>query len=149
MAKARMAKEALKWLFNGQGPGEIAFRVVPDIGFGVLEGALTPGDLTDKIIAGTGTAIGGVTGGVALGKLGGNNPLLSQGLDLAGSVGGDFAGRWAAEQVQRGKDKMMGGKGQTAYERDSEAYMNEFAAQVRQQTLAELGMVPPQQLGLG
>ena len=62
--KARMAKEALKWLFKDQNAAEIAFRVVPDVGFGILEGAMTPGDLGDKILAGTGTAVGGVTGGI-------------------------------------------------------------------------------------
>ena len=72
MAKGRMAGaalDALKWLFKGDDAGQIALRVIPDVGFGVLEGALTPGDLGDKIIAGTGTALGGVTGGVALKNL--------------------------------------------------------------------------------
>ena len=31
----------------------------------------TPGDLGDKIIAGTASTLGGATGGLALGKLGG------------------------------------------------------------------------------
>ena len=102
MAKARMASQVLNWLFKNQGAGEIAFRVVPDVGFGVLEASMTPGDLGDKLIAGTGSALGGVSGGLLLGKLGGNNHMLANALDLAGSIGGDFAGRAASEQVLRG-----------------------------------------------
>ena len=57
------------------GPADIALRLGPDAMFGVMEGAMTPGDLGDKIIAGSGSAIGGAMGGLALGKLGGNSPL--------------------------------------------------------------------------
>ena len=145
MAKARMAGkalEALKWLFKGDDAGQIALRVVPDVGFGVLEGALTPGDLGDKVIAGSSTALGGITGGVALGKLGMGNPIATQMLDLAGSVGGDFAGRAVGDQVQRGKDSLMGGKGQTAYERLSEEQFEQLKEEASRQALAELGLLP-------
>ena len=145
MAKARMAGkalEALRWLFKGDDAGQIALRVIPDVGFGVLEGALTPGDLGDKVIAGAGTALGGVTGGAALGKLGGNSIAARQLLDLTGSVGGDFAGRFVAEGIQRGKDKVMGGKGQTAYERLSEEQFNVMKEEATRQALAELGLLP-------
>ena len=142
MAKARMATEALKWLFKNQGPGEIAFRVLPDVGFGVLEAAMTPGDIGDKLIAGTGSALGGVSGGLLLGKLGGNNQMLANALDLAGSVGGDFAGRAGADLVMKGKDKLMGGKGQNPYERMSEEQQQMLAEGVRAQVLSELGLLP-------
>ena len=111
MAKARMAGkalEALKWLFKDQDAGEIALRVIPDVGFGVLEAAMTPGDIVDKAIAGTTAATGGVLGGALLGKAGRGNQALGTGLDLAGSVAGDFGGRWIGEQAQRLK-----GGGQT------------------------------------
>ena len=140
MAKARMAGkalEALKWLFKDQGAGEIALRVVPDVGFGVLEAALTPGDLGDKILAGGGTALGGVSGGLLLGKLGRGNTYLTQGLDLAGSVAGDFGGRAVAETLQRAK-----GGGQTPYERLSEKQYEEMKKQATTQVLAELGLLP-------
>ena len=142
MAKGRMAGQLLKWLFKDQGPGEIAMRIVPDVGFGVLEGALTPGDIGDKLIAGSSTALGGVTGGVALGKLGFGNPIATQMLDLTGSVAGDFAGRAVGDQIQRGKDKMMGGKGQTAYERMSDEQFEMLKEEGRRQALAELGLLP-------
>ena len=142
MAKTRMASQVLNWLFKNQGPGEIAFRIVPDVGFGVLEASMTPGDIGDKLIAGTGSALGGVSGGLLLGKLGGNNQMLANALDLAGSIGGDFAGRAASEQVLRGKDKLFGGKGQTPYERLNEKQIEELKAQIQTQTLADLGLLP-------
>ena len=115
MAKARMAGkalEALKWLFKGDDAGQIALRVIPDVGFGVLEGAMTPGDLGDKIVAGSSTAVGSLAGGIGFGKLGGNSAVARQLLDIGGSVGGDFAGRWVGDHIQRGKDKvLMVGKG--------------------------------------
>ena len=55
----RMAGAALgvgRSLFKGMGPADIALRLGPDAMFGVMEGAMTPGDLGDKIIAGTGSA---------------------------------------------------------------------------------------------
>ena len=140
--KLRLAGDALKWLFKNQGPGEIALRVVPDVGMGILEGAMMPGDLGDKIIAGGSAALGGITGGAFLGKLGGNSQLLTQALDLAGSVGGDFGGRFVGDHIQRGKDSLMGGKGQTAYERMSDEQYEQMKKAAETQVLAELGLLP-------
>lgn len=145
MTSTRMAGkalEALKWLFKGDDAGQIALRVIPDVGFGVLEGALTPGDLGDKIIAGSSTAVGSLAGGIGLGKLGGNSMVARQILDMGGSVGGDFAGRAVGEGIQRGKDSLTGGKGQTAYERMSEDQFNQMKQEASRQVLAELGLLP-------
>lgn len=145
MAKAKLAGQALnalKSLFAGQSSGEIALRLAPDIGFGVLEGVMTPGDIGDKLIAGTSSGLGGATGGLLLGKLGGGNPMLTQALDMAGSIGGDFAGRAGGDLLMKGKDKLMGGKGQNPYERMGEAQQQQFAEDVRAQLLAELGLLP-------
>lgn len=145
MAKIKLAGQALnalKSLFVGQSPGEIALRLAPDIGFGVLEGVLTPGDIGDKLIAGTSSGLGGATGGLLLGKLGGGNQMLTQALDMAGSIGGDFAGRAGGDMLMRGKDKLMGGKGQNPYERMSEQQQEMFAEDVRAQLLSELGLLP-------
>jgi hypothetical protein len=66
-------------LANYMGPGgvtagNVAANFAPDAVFGVMQGAMTPGDLGDKLIAGGSTAIGGALGGVgavsALGKFG-------------------------------------------------------------------------------
>ena len=145
MAKAKLAGQALnalKSLFAGQSNAEIALRLAPDIGFGVLEGVLTPGDLGDKIIAGSTSGLGGATGGLLLGKLGGKNPMLTQALDMAGSIGGDFAGRAGGDLIMRGKDKLMGGEGQNPYERLNAEQQQQFAESVRAQLLSEMGLLP-------
>ena len=142
----RMAGGSLKFLkslFAGQSPGEIALRLAPDLAiFGPLEAVMTPGDLTDKLIAGASSGLGGATGGLLLGKLGGKNQMLTQALDMAGSIGGDFAGRAGADVLMKAKDKVMGGKGQNPYDRMSEAQAKQFAEEIRSQLLAELGLLP-------
>jgi len=99
-----------------------------------------------KSSAGVGSALGGSLGGLALGKLGGRNQALATVLDMAGSIGGDMGGRMGAEQLQRGKDLVMGGKGQTAYERlstqDREALEKMIREDQTGQVLAELGLLP-------
>ena len=116
----RMAGTALnvgKSLFKGMGPADIAMRLGPDAMFGVMEGVMTPGDLGDKIIAGSGSAIGGAMGGLALGKLGGNSPLGAM-LDMGGSIGGDMLGRATSEQILKAKDKIGGGEGLNSLRKD-------------------------------
>ena len=137
----RFAGDALKWLFKDMGPGEITMRLAPDLMFGGLEAAMTPGDLGDKIIAGTGSALGGSMGGVLLGKAGGSGALGTV-LDMAGSIGGDMIGREASSAILRGKDKLMGGQGQTPYEKMSEQQQLELLQAGKTQALAELGLLP-------
>ena len=130
-----------KSLFKGMGPTEIIGRLAPDALFGVIEGASTPGDLADKVIAGSGAAIGGGMAGLALGKLGGNTPAGFL-LDMGGSIGGDMVGRMASDQVLRGKDKISGGEGRTPFEKISDKQMAELVQSGRMQALAELGLLP-------
>ena len=147
----RFAGQALKntgkFIMNnmGQGPGEIALRIVPDVGFGIMAGMQTPGDLGDKLIAGGTQAAGGILGGVAAGgairKLGGGTAL--QGLaDMGGSVAGDFAGMAVGDNLSRGKDLLMGGKGQTAWDRMGEQERASYAAQLEQDILRQYGLLP-------
>ena len=145
----RMAGQALKagpkavqWLTKGIGPGEMALRVVPDIGFGVLAATQTPGDIGDKLIAGGTQALGGVTGGLLGGKLGGNNQILSNMLDMGGSVAGDFAGMAVGDNAQRIKDRMMGGEGLTAWERMGANEQAQYAQALEQQILSQYGIIP-------
>ena len=153
MINARLATKALKWLFSqpnvmpGGAPqlmkaGEIALRVAPDVGFGLLTATNTPGDIFDKVVAGGAQIIGGTGGGLLLGKLGRGNQAVSGLLDMAGSVGGDFAAMPIADMVQRGKDKLMGGQGQTAYERLSTDQQKLLAQQIEQQVLQAYGLIP-------
>ena len=86
----RMAGSALKWLTKGIGPGEMTARLSMDALGGLMAAAYTPGDLGDKLIAGTASTIGGAAGGLALGKIGGPG-LTGVALDFAGSIGGDMA----------------------------------------------------------
>ena len=130
-----------KSLFKGMGPADIALRLGPDAMFGVMEGAMTPGDLGDKIIAGSGSAIGGAMGGLALGKLGGNSPLGAM-LDMGGSIGGDMLGRAASEQILRGKDKLGGGEGLSPYEKMGQQQQVQMMQAGKVQALAELGLLP-------
>ena len=134
--------KAVKWLTKGIGPGEMALRVVPDIGFGVMAAAQTPGDLGDKLIAGGTQAIGGVTGGLLGGKLGGKNQILSNMLDMGGSVAGDFAGMAVGDNAQRIKGRMMGGEGLTPWERMGAEQQAEYAQQLEQQILSQYGIIP-------
>ena len=77
-----------------------------------------------------------------LGKAGGRNQAVSGLLDMAGSVGGDFAAMPISDTVQRGKDKLMGGEGQTAYERLSAEQQQLLAKQIEQQVLQTYGLMP-------
>jgi hypothetical protein len=151
----RMAGQALgnaafkgglgKAVFGEMGKGQIMTRLAPDVMFGGLAALTTPGDMGDKLIAGGASAIGGGLGGIALGRaasargLGDTAATLA---DMAGSIGGDYAGMMVGDNLQRGKDKVMGGAGQTAYERMSDAQQAQFAEQIRRQTIAGAGLVP-------
>ena len=117
----RMAGEALgktgKFLLDNMGAnkGEVAMRIAPDILFGGMAAVNTPGDLGDKIIAGTTQAAGGVLGGVGAGGLarkvgiGGTGQVLA---DMGGSILGDYAGMYTGDALMRAK-----GGGMTPYER--------------------------------
>ena len=106
-----------------------------------MEGVMTPGDLGDKIIAGSGAAIGGATGGLALGKLGGSTPAGFL-LDMGGSIAGDMVGRAGSDMILRGKDKISGGEGLTPYEKMGRQQQLEMMQAGKTQALAELGLLP-------
>ena len=61
---------------------------------------------------------------------------------MAGSIGGDVVGMGIGDGMMRGKDNLMGGTGQTPYERMSSEQQEQFAEQIRRQTLAGAGLVP-------
>ena len=150
---ARMAGQGLansafkgglgKAIFGEMGKGQIATRLAPDLVFGGLAAATTPGDIGDKLIAGSASAIGGGLGGIALGRAaqryGDTAGMLA---DMAGSIGGDYAGMMVGDTLQRGKDSLMGGAGQTAYERMNAQQQAQFAEQIRRQAMAGAGLVP-------
>jgi hypothetical protein len=132
-----------KAIFGEMGKGQIAARLAPDLMFGGLAAATTPGDIGDKLIAGSASAVGGGLGGIALGRAAQRyGDTASMVADMAGSIGGDYAGMMAGDTLQRGKDRLMGGAGQTAYERMSAQQQKQFAEQIREQTLSGAGLIP-------
>ena len=159
MAAGNAFKAGLgKALFGGMTKGQIAQRLAPDAIFGGMAAMQTPGDIGDKLIAGGTQFVGGGLGGLATARLAkglGAGEGLQTIADFAGSYGGDFAGMAAGDTIQRGKDKMMGGEGRTAYERMSDEQQRQFAEQIRQQTIMGGSMIPGMQnqylsdLGLG
>ena len=145
--------QALKWLFSKpgatkgapavmMGKGELARRLIPDVGFAALSAATTPGDLGDKLIVG-GTQLVGSTGlGLAAGRLAGRNQLASELLDQGFSIAGDFASMPVADMAMRGKDKLLGGEGMTAWERLSAEQQKLLAQQIEQNVLQAYGLLP-------
>jgi hypothetical protein len=149
----RLAGNALKWLFSRPGAvkgapdellkaGDLAFRLIPDIGFAGLTAATTPGDVFDKATAAGTQLIGGTGLGLAAGRLGGRNKDIAGLLDMAGSVGGDFAAMPIGDAIMRGKDKVMGGEGLTPYERMSVEQEQAIRESAQTQILAQMGLLP-------
>ena len=156
MAKAQIIRKAGEALGLGgrlkaaiSGSAQLDPKIVdylttfgPDIFFGGLSALQTPGDLGDKLIAGTTQAIGGGLGGVGLTAVTGNTGKYRILTDMAGSVGGDFAGMAVGDNLMRLKDSLSGGKGQTPFEKMGAEQQKEFADQLRKQILFEYGLVP-------
>ncbi|MAA76855.1 MAG: hypothetical protein CML73_02325 [Rhodobiaceae bacterium] len=150
LAAGPIAKAVLNFLKTNAGStaAERAFRIIPDAGFGLLAATQTPGDLTDKVIAGGTQALGGILGGI--GTVGGLRMI--KGLkdshnvlnlaDMAGSVAGDFAGMAVGDSLMKTKDTLMGGSGLTPYERLGEREREAYAQALKQQMLAQYGFIP-------
>ena len=130
-------------LANYMGPGgvtagNIAANFAPDAVFGVMQGAMTPGNLGDKIIAGGSTAIGGALGGVgavsALGKFGqqGGGRMLAE---FGGGMLGDMVGQSAGDVVLRAK-----GGGMTPWEKVQQDGDQEYRKQLEREVLAAYGI---------
>jgi hypothetical protein len=140
MAGGRMAGKALgntgKFLLNnaGSNPVEVGMRIGPDIFFGGMTALQTPGDLGDKLIAGGTQALGGVVGGIGAGGLAKKAGLGSGAqtlIDMAGSVGGDYAGMYVGDAALRAK-----GGGTTPWEKLAE----EDKRRLEQEILATYGL---------
>jgi len=146
----RPAGKALKWLFSNydevsksqkaMNALEIAGRLGPDVLFGGMAAAMTPGDLADKAIVGGTQMLGGSMGGLMAGKLS-RNPAVSGLLDFGGSVAGDMVAQPVGDMILRGKDKVAGGKGQTPYEKLSDEQRQQLAQQIEQQVLDAYGLI--------
>ena len=116
MAGSKLADVGRFFVNNaGDTKTEVALRLAPDLAFGVLGGVMTPGDLGDKIIAGTTQAAGGALGGIGAAGLArkmGANPGIQTLVDMGGSIAGDFIGMNVGDSLMRVK-----GGGMTPYEK--------------------------------
>jgi len=139
----RFAAQALKYLTKDIGKGEMAARLSMDALGGLMAAAYTPGDLGDKLIAGTASTLGGATGGLVLGKLGGGNPLLGTALDFAGSIGGDMAASVLGEQVMKGKSALQGEGFRSPYQKLSDDQQAQLAEAIRADVMRQYGMIAP------
>jgi len=110
----------------------------PDIFFGGVQGAMTPGDLGDKLIAGVSTGVGGALGGVgavsALGKYK-NNQGLRMMAEFGGGYGGDMLGQMGGDIALRAK-----GGGTTPWEKLQQSSDQEYRAMVEREMLAQYGV---------
>ena len=124
------------------GRGELALRLGQDALGGLMAAAYTPGDLGDKLIAGTASTIGGAAGGLALGKLGGSG-LVGTGLDMAGSIGGDILASRVGEEVMKGKSYLQGEGYMNPYEKLNAEQQQALAAAIQKDVLRQYGLMVP------
>ena len=121
-------------LYNNK--GQLIGRLAPDALFGVMTGAMTEGDIGDKLIAGTASAAGGGLGGIALGRAGqkfGNTAGFLA--DMGGSIAGDMVGMKLADDVIRFKGGGMTPMEQKMMEQDAL-----YRAQLEQEFLQKYGI---------
>jgi len=148
MSKARMAGNALKWLFSKAGKNagdprqrmnamDIAARLGPDAVFSTMAAATTPGDLGDKLLVGATDFVGSGLTGLAAGRA--TNSAL---VDQVASIAGAYGSMPVADVAMRGKDKLMGGAGLTPYERLSVEQQEQMREQITQQVMQAYGLVP-------
>ena len=116
--------------------GDIAMTVAPDLLFGGFAAATTEGDIIDKALAGAGSAVGGVAGGIgARGLLGPKSGLGILGTEMVGGLLGDQVGYGAAESLIRAKHG-----GMTPAEQQMLAEQEAYKRQLYDQFLAEQGL---------
>ena len=119
-------------------PTTLAQNFGMDAAFGLYQGAMTPGDLGDKLIAGVGTGVGGAMGGVglvsALGKHK-NNAIARMGAELGGNLVGDMGGQVVSDAVLRAK-----GGGTTPWEKLQQEGDQQYRSEIERQMLAQLGI---------
>ena len=77
--------------------------------------------------------------GRAAGRFGNTAATMA---DMAGSIGGDVIGMQTGDAIMRGKDSLLGGKGETPFERMGAEQQAQLEAQIRAQTLMGAGLIP-------
>jgi len=138
----RMAGQALKYFTKDIGKGEMAARLGMDAIGGTMAAIYTPGDLGDKLIAGTASTVGGAAGGLMLGKLGGPG-IMGTALDFGGSMIGDIGASVAGEQVMKGKSALQGEGFRTPWEKMSDEQQRVMSEQIKNDVLRQYGIAVP------
>ena len=112
---------------------DILMTVAPDLLFGGMAAATTEGDLVDKAIAGAGSAVGGIAGGLgARGVLGPKSGLGILGTEMVGGIIGDQVGYGAADSLIRMKHGGMTPAEQSYAQQDAamrQQIIDEYLAQ--------------------
>ena len=140
LAAKKFAGDALTRYMGPGGvtPGNLAANFAPDLVFGAMQGAATPGDLGDKLIAGVTTGVGGALGGVgAVSVLPGatRNPGMRMLAEFGGGMVGDMGGQMVGDTVLRAK-----GGGLTPFEKVQQGADQEYRQQLERQILAQYGI---------
>ena len=116
--------------------GDIAMTVAPDLLFGGMSAINEEGDIVDKALAGAGSAIGGIAGGIGLrGVLGPKSGLGILTSEMIGGNVGDQVGYGAAQSLIRAKHG-----GMTPAEQQMAAADEAYKRQLYDQFLAENGL---------
>lgn len=117
--------------------GDIAMTVAPDLLFGGMSAINEEGDIIDKALAGAGSAVGGIAGGIGLrGVLGPKSGLGILGTELVGGMVGDQIGYGAAESLIRAKHG-----GMTPAEQQMAAADEAYKEQLYREMLQEQGLM--------
>ena len=122
----------------GSSAPEVALRIAPDILFGGIAGLQTPGDLGDKLIAGTTQAAGGALGGIGAAGLArkmGAGGMTQTMADMGGSILGDYAGMYGGDAALRIK-----GGGTTPWEKVQQGADQDIRSEMERQILAQYGL---------
>jgi hypothetical protein len=124
---------------------QLLYRIAPDAFFSGMAAVQTPGDLLDKTIVGLTDLTLSAGGGLAAGGVGARVGLNKE-LDFLADMGGSYAGAMSSlpvsNQLMRAKDSLMGGKGESPYERLGSRERKQFEDQMREQILQQYGLVP-------
>jgi len=134
----RMAGRALGGLWKHSGTTNIerTLRLGPDLVFGGMAAANTPGDFGDKLIAGGTQAIGSIGLGLGASKLPGVRGTQLEGLaDMSGSIAGDFGGMYLGDALLRAK-----GGGTTPWEKMQMEGNEQMRRELEQQVMAQYGV---------
>ena len=117
---------------------EVGMTFGPDVFFGGMAAANTPGDFGDKLIAGGMSAAGGALGGVGLrGAIGSQNMGVNVMSEMMGGVGGDMLGQSTADSLMRLK-----GGGTTPYEKMAAEQQKQLEQDILRKYLSGKGGYP-------